>query len=399
MSSWQQTTLGAVCEAGGGGIQTGPFGSQLHAADYVEFGVPSVMPQNIGENRIVEAGIARITEFDAARLSKYRLATDDIVYSRRGDVERRALVRPENDGWLCGTGCLKVSFGDAPVVDPAFISYFLGTPSSREWIVQHAVGATMLNLNTKILQNVPIRIPTLAEQRTIAEVLSALDDKIAANNKIAVCAENLALTLLHGQSASVSLSEIVTHKRKSVMPIAFGTPTVAHFSLPAFDAGKLHELCPPEEIKSNKFHVQAPSVLISKLNPRFPRVWNLSNLPIEPAMASTEFLVLEPKYSSASVLWATLSQEKFGRDLEAKVAGTSGSHQRVTPADLLATKALDPRSLGAETHREIDALSNASFQARYENHDLTSIRDALLPPLMSGKLQVKDAEAIVAAAV
>ena len=76
MSNWQQTTLGAVCKAGGGNIQTGPFGSQLHASDYVEAGIPSVMPQNIGDNRIIDDGIARITEDDAHRLSKYRLHTN-----------------------------------------------------------------------------------------------------------------------------------------------------------------------------------------------------------------------------------------------------------------------------------------------------------------------------------
>src|SRR5581483_6503987 len=87
---WRYTTLGAACEAGGGDIQTGPFGSQLHASDYVPIGVPSVMPQNIGDNRIIEDGIARISPADAKRLSRYLLRAGDIVYSRRGDVERRA---------------------------------------------------------------------------------------------------------------------------------------------------------------------------------------------------------------------------------------------------------------------------------------------------------------------
>ncbi len=98
---WKYTTLGTACQLGGGDIQTGPFGSQLHAADYVPVGIPSIMPQNIGDNRIVEDGIARITPEDAKRLSRYLVRAGDIVYSRRGDVERRALVRDHEDGWLC----------------------------------------------------------------------------------------------------------------------------------------------------------------------------------------------------------------------------------------------------------------------------------------------------------
>ena len=104
---WQYLPLGEVCQKGGGDIQTGPFGSQLHAADYVPVGIPSIMPQNIGDNRVIERGIARITPEDAARLSRYRVKVGDVVYSRRGDVERRSLIREREEGWLCGTGCLR----------------------------------------------------------------------------------------------------------------------------------------------------------------------------------------------------------------------------------------------------------------------------------------------------
>src|SRR3989338_969696 len=104
-SNWEPTTLGEACARGGGDVQTGPFGSQLHAADYVVHGVPSIMPQNIGDNRVVRDGIAEITLQDAERLGRYRVRPGDIVCSRRGDVERRALIRQVEDGWLCGTGC------------------------------------------------------------------------------------------------------------------------------------------------------------------------------------------------------------------------------------------------------------------------------------------------------
>ena len=191
---WEITTLGEVCRRGGGNIQTGPFGSQLHASDYVPVGVPSIMPTNIGENRIVEDGIVRITEHDANRLGQHRLRTGDIVYSRRGDVEKRALIREREEGWLCGTGCLKVRLGTG-VVDPLFASLFLGHPSIREWIVRHAVGATMPNLNTSIMSAVPFVLPSLAEQKAIAAVLGALDDKIELNRRMNATLEAMARAL------------------------------------------------------------------------------------------------------------------------------------------------------------------------------------------------------------
>lgn len=191
---WEFTTLGDICQRGGGNIQTGPFGSQLHASDYVPAGIPSIMPTNIGDNRIVEDGIVRITEEDANRLGQHRLKAGDIVYSRRGDVEKRALIREREKGWLCGTGCLKVRLGSG-VVDPLFASLFLGHPAIREWIVRHAVGATMPNLNTSIMSAVPFALPPLAEQKAIARILGTLDDKIELNRQMNATLEAMARAL------------------------------------------------------------------------------------------------------------------------------------------------------------------------------------------------------------
>ncbi|MCR9115790.1 MAG: restriction endonuclease subunit S, partial [bacterium] len=188
---WEFTTLGDVCDRGGGNIQTGPFGSQLHASDYVEEGIPSIMPVNIGDNRLIETDIKRITEEDAQRLSKHLVVPGDIIYSRRGDVERRALVREEQRGWFCGTGCIKVRLGE-DVVDPAFASFYLDHPNVREWIVQHAVGATMPNLNTSIMKAIPFALPPPEEQRAIASILGALDDKIELNRRMNATLESLA---------------------------------------------------------------------------------------------------------------------------------------------------------------------------------------------------------------
>lgn len=151
------------------------------------------MPQNIGDNRVVVDGIARIRSEDAQRLSRYLVREGDIVYSRRGDVERRALIRSSEDGWLCGTGCLRVRVGSS--LDPRYASYYLGHPSVRQWIVNHAIGATMPNLNTSILSALPFVLPPRFEQERIAKILSALDDKIELNRRINETLETIARTI------------------------------------------------------------------------------------------------------------------------------------------------------------------------------------------------------------
>ena len=194
MSKWRQTTLGKVLISGGGKIQTGPFGSQLHASDYVADGIPCIMPANMKSNRVDLSAIAYISEKDAKRLSKHLVKAGDILYSRRGDVTQKALIREAEAGYFCGTGCLLVRPGDA--IDPEFLTYHLSTPTNQDWIVKQAVGATMPNLNTAILSAVPLNLPPNKDiQRRTAAILSALDAKIDCNNRINAELEAMAKTL------------------------------------------------------------------------------------------------------------------------------------------------------------------------------------------------------------
>jgi type I restriction enzyme S subunit len=156
---WEASTLAEQAERCGGVIQTGPFGSQLHASDYLAGGVPVVMPQDMQNRRVCTTRVARIAEEDASRLSRHRLQPGDVVYSRRGDVERHAVITVREAGWLCGTGCLLVRLGPA-WPSPTYLSLALDQPLTRNWISRHAVGATMPNLNTAILGNVPMLLPS-----------------------------------------------------------------------------------------------------------------------------------------------------------------------------------------------------------------------------------------------
>lgn len=173
--NWRETTLGEVCDEVGGIIQTGPFGSQLHESDYSPEGIPVVMPKDIIEGRIATDSVARVSPEHVERLSRHKLRSGDIVYGRRGDIGRQALIRPEQEGWMCGTGCLRLGFGES-VLNPLFLHYYLRQDDVVSWITNQAVGATMPNLNTGILRTVPVRFPPLPVQRRIAGILSAYDE-------------------------------------------------------------------------------------------------------------------------------------------------------------------------------------------------------------------------------
>ena len=191
-ASWKITTLGQICKETGGSIQTGPFGSQLHASDYVEDGIPSVMPKNISIEKILDDDIARVSVEDVNRLSKHKLQMGDIVYSRRGDVEKCVLVSEKEDGWLCGTGCIKVRIGPVGDISAKYIHAFLSHPEVRRWISQHAVGATMPNLNTSILSSVPVYLPPKELQSFIANSWFGFNQKLLVNAGINNTLENIA---------------------------------------------------------------------------------------------------------------------------------------------------------------------------------------------------------------
>lgn len=185
--------LGELVKSGDGKIHTGPFGSQLHASDYVEDGIPCIMPANMKNSRVDLTSISYISELDAKRLSKYLVKENDIIYSRRGDVTQKALIRQNEAGYFCGTGCLLLRPGSN--FDARFLTYYLSTSEIQKWIVSQAVGATMPNLNTGILSRLPFNGPEKLEQSKIADVLSVIENKIELNNQINTELEAMAKTL------------------------------------------------------------------------------------------------------------------------------------------------------------------------------------------------------------
>jgi len=173
-------------------VKTGPFGSQLHESDYSESGIPVVMPQDIVDGKIEQAHIARVSETHVERLRKHKLSKGDIIYGRRGDIGRQALIREENIGWLCGTGCLRITLGNSSVI-PGFLHRYLQMPEIISWIEGQAIGATMPNLNTNILRRVPVTFPKNKEtQHKIAAILSTYDDLIENSNRRIALLEHIA---------------------------------------------------------------------------------------------------------------------------------------------------------------------------------------------------------------
>jgi type I restriction enzyme, S subunit len=164
-------------------FKTGPFGSALHRSDYVDGGVPVVNPMQIVDGKILPTSAMSVTETAARRLSDFRLSEGNVIIGRRGEMGRCAFVRPEQHGWLCGTGSMIIRTG--PSLDARFVQRILASPPIVAEIENASVGSTMINLNQGTLANLLIPLPpTRTEQAAIAEALGDTDALVDSSERL-----------------------------------------------------------------------------------------------------------------------------------------------------------------------------------------------------------------------
>lgn len=158
-----------------GRITTGPFGTLLKASEYSgPEGVPLISVGEIGEGGFkVTQHTPRVPENVVRRLPQYVLRTGDIVFGRKGAVDRSALVSQQEEGWFLGSD--GISIRPATSCHPPYLAAQLRSGPVKSWLVQNAIGTTMASLNQGILSRVQVPYATVVEQRAIAVVLSDID--------------------------------------------------------------------------------------------------------------------------------------------------------------------------------------------------------------------------------
>ncbi|MDQ0863758.1 restriction endonuclease subunit S [Arthrobacter globiformis] len=390
-------TLGELIEGFGGSIKTGPFGTTLKASEYSENGVPIISVGEVGYGSLNLRGDtpkapAEVTE----RLPEYLLETGDIVFGRKGAVDRSAWVKATESGWFLGSDGIRVRLPSC--VDSRFVAYQFQSEEVKSWLLQHASGSTMLSLNQKILERVPLRLPTIDVQRGIAEVLGALDDKIAANTALANAADNLLAatfeSIIGVDSPVVRLGDIADLNRSTVKPSPGGH--LRYVDIAAVGVGSY-------EFPSAMDWTDAPSrarrvlskgdTLWSTVRPnRRSHALNLSDDPM--LVGSTGLAVISARTVGWAYLYEVTRRPDFTSYLETVAEGSAYPAVR---ADRF-QEALVP--LAEESARDsfeklAEPLREELFSLDKENRTLAALRDTLLPQLMSGKLRVKDAERVL----
>ena len=156
-------------------IQTGPFGSQLHAEDYIEDGIPLINPAHMINGVLVPDTQITVDQVTQERLSRHKLAVGDIIFARRGELGRCAIVRDENVGWLCGTGSLKAKLNDNLIPEYAYL--LITSDGLVAELSLESKGSTMDNLNTETLGKVRTPVPPIEEQTAILNYVEQVSGK------------------------------------------------------------------------------------------------------------------------------------------------------------------------------------------------------------------------------
>ena len=390
-----------------------------------------------------EVGVALLngpTEFGPNHPTPVQFTTNPRKFAKPGDV--LFCVRGSTTGrmnwadqeYAIGRGVAAIRHAYDPTLQPLLRGAIqVALPE----LLISATGSTFPNVSASQIADIPYPDLSPDEQRAIARVLGALDDKIELNRRMNETLEEMARALfkswfvdfnpvrakmegrwrrgesLPGLPADLydlfpdrlvdselgeipegwgvgQFSNIATRLRDNENPAISAKTVFSLFSIPAYDEGQLPKRELGGSIKSTKSRVQQGTVLLSKLNPEIERVWLVDVKPDERAICSTEFFVLEsrPPFQCGYV-YCLARSPSFRQQMESFVTGTSKSHQRVPANALFSMDLVIPPNEVIEAFEAFASeLLTRGKTLRRESHSLSAQRDGLLPKLVSGEVGV-----------
>lgn len=345
-----------------------------------------------------------ITAEKDKKLNKGKLVRGDCVLTTRGTVGNFAYFNKDvpfehlriNSGMV-------ILRNLSPEIDNRFQYLVFQSYIVSSQLERLSFGSAQPQLTVKGISSLKIPLPpTLAEQEAIAEALSdadalieSLETLLAKKRQVKQGAMSELLTgkrrvVESGEWEVKTLGDLVVLSKAGTNPASSPDTLFAHFSLPAFDAGATPIIEQGNQIGSNKFLVPENAVMISKLNPRIPRIWAPEYIP-DNSICSTEFLVLVPRENINRNFLAVLCQSPtVSYQMELHAIGTTGSHQRINPSQALAIEVHVPTDKAEQTaiaeilsdmDAEIRALEGKLSKAR-------AVKAGMMSELLTGRVRL-----------
>ena len=414
--SWAVSTIGEIGDV----TKLAGYEYTKHIT-YVEDGeIIALRALNVRDGVLDLTDLKRIYKTVSDELPRSKLYTNDILFTYVGaNIGQFALV-PENEKFHLAPNICRIRCKEE--YNPYFLYSYFRTYQFKKHLEGFVNGSSQGTLPMGNIRLLQIPKPPLHEQNNIVSIFSLLDDKITLLREQNQTLEELAQTLFkrwfvefefpneNGQPYKSSggkmveselgeipegwrvgeVSDFVNHSTKSVSPSKEPNKIFSHYSIPAFDSGRYPTKDTGESILSNKYEVLENSILVSKLNPSTSRIWTVFE-PRENGICSTEIQVFVPNTNAYAFSFGLFHYSGIKREMAQRASGTSSSHQRVRPGDILNIEFVVPKE---ETLKRFEdsvlGLLKKIEDNQEEIQSLTQLRDTLLPKLMSGELRVKE---------
>jgi len=367
------------------------------------------MPKDIDGGIVSLSSIARISPEKADRLARHKLHKGDIVFPRRGEISKCALIREHEEGFICGTGCLKIVVPDS-AYSSAFLHYYLRLPFAVGWLENHAVGTTMLNLNTSILGAIPVPETNRDVQDKVVELTRVYDDLIENNRRRIKLLEEAARLIYREWFVRLRFPGHEHTKIENGVPEGWRRVPVTQmidFNPSERLLGESITFVPMSALSGSGMTVNLAEIevresgttvkfrnhdtLLARITPclengKTAYVGFLSE--DEVGSGSTEFIVMRGQSVGPTFTYCLARSDEFRGKAIASMIGSSG-RQRVQVGAFGEFRCLEPTT---KITNEFEDVVRPSFEMIWKltkaNAKLGLARDLLLPRLMSGEIDV-----------
>ncbi len=392
---WLVKRLGLFCTKIGTGA-TPRGGSEVYLNKRVSHAL--IRSQHVFDRHFESAGLAFISASHAKELRNAEVQSGDVLLNITGDgvTFGRSCIVPDNILPACVNQHVSIIRPDRRECDPGYLLSVLTHPAAKGYIESFNSGGSRRAITKGHIESFEIPLPPIAEQKAIAAVLGALDDKIELNRRMNETLEALAQTIFKSKFVDAAnklpkgwragtLGEVAENPRRSIQPdeIKSSMSYIGLEHMPRRSIA-LSEWESDTKLGSNKLEFKRGEILFGKLRPYFHKV---GVAPLD-GVCSTDILVVRPKTPEwfGFVLGHVSSVELVNHT---DAASTGTKMPRTNWNDLARFEvALPPESLAAEFTATIRPMIDRIIANIHESRTLAELRDALLPKLLSGELRV-----------
>lgn len=431
MGEWKEVVFGDLLP---GGTRNGIYKPK-------EFHGRGAKIVNMGElfayPRLRDVPMKRVA-LTESELKTATIQAGDLLFARRSLVAEGAgkcsIVMEVNEPTTFESSIIRAR-PESGSASSLFLYYFFNSPRGRYQLGTILRQVAVSGITGSDLVRLKLPLPLLSTQRHIAHILGTLDDKIELNRRMNRTLEKMAAAFFKswfidfdpvrakadgrdtGLPAEVAdlfpdtledsdlgpipkgwtvgpLAEIASLRMRTIQPGKQPDVRWEHYSIPAYDEGQQPKRELGETIKSGKYAVPQGSVLVSKLNPQFPRIWLPWVSDAAVAICSTEFMPFVPQHADwRPFLYEMMTSRPLQEAIKAHVTGSTGSRQRAKPSEIAELTVLVPPSDAIAGFSHLVApLHNRLMLNQRQNRRLADLRDALLPKLMCGEIEIPVAE-------